>query len=350
MSDIYNSGSEYKRMLLLTDGNIDQASARIRAIEYIPMFEKAGFKVCFIPRVSIKPSNIFSRYFLFPVFKRYLWIKRMFALYFRTWDLIFIQRSFLPESVLKRLKYTTPLIFDFDDAIYHSGIGVYNRKKTENMVRYADEVIISTEYLNDFCSLFNKKGTVIPTPVETERITPSNKQLGEKPVIGWIGSFSTTVCLQVAEQALQKLSKEVSFRFMTIGARSDYRISDVDHISKPWSQESENYFISKMDIGIMPLPDTEFSLAKGGYKLYLYMAGGIPCVASPVGVNRTIIRNGENGFLADTEDEWISILKNLLADPQLRQKLGREGRNDAVKYYDRNVCFEKLVERVCRLI
>ena len=75
--------SNKKRMLILTDADIDQASARIRAIQYIPMFEEAGFKVCFIPRVCKKPSNNFSRYFIFPLVKRYFWIKRMNALYFR---------------------------------------------------------------------------------------------------------------------------------------------------------------------------------------------------------------------------------------------------------------------------
>jgi glycosyltransferase involved in cell wall biosynthesis len=105
-----------------------------------------------------------------------------------------------------------------------------------------------------------------------------------------------------------------------------------------------------MDIGIMPLPDDDFTRAKGGYKLYLYMAAGIPCVASPVGINRTIIRNGENGFLATTEEEWIGALRKLLLDPPLRIRMGHAGRNDAVTCYDRAVCFEKLLERVNKLI
>jgi glycosyltransferase involved in cell wall biosynthesis len=105
-----------------------------------------------------------------------------------------------------------------------------------------------------------------------------------------------------------------------------------------------------MDIGIMPLPENEFARAKGGYKLYLYMAGGIPCVASPVGINSSIIRNGENGFLASTEDEWVEALKTLLSDQQLRIKMGQCGRNDAIEKYDRAVCYNNLMERIYRLI
>jgi glycosyltransferase involved in cell wall biosynthesis len=339
-----------KRMLLLTDGNIDQASARIRAIQYIPLFENEGFEVCFIPRVSTLPTNIFLRYFIFPLVKRLLWINRMKALYLESWDIIFIQRSFIRESALRRLKNKTPVIFDFDDAIYLTDHLSTNKNKSEIMVKYADEIIISTEYLNDFCSLFNRKGVVIPSPVETERIKPLNKDSREVLTIGWIGSSWTTDYLKVVEPALQKLRKKVSFNFLIVGGRQDFRINNINHISKKWSYEEENSFISEMDIGIMPLPDNDFTRAKGGYKLYLYMSGGIPCVASPVGVNKTIIRNGENGFLASSEEEWIEALRILLSDSQLRKKMGQTGRNDALKYYDRTICFNKLLERVRRLI
>ena len=248
-----------------------------------------------------------------------------------SWDILFIQRSFIKESALRKLKNKTAVIFDFDDAIYLNGHSSSNRRKSEIMIKYADEIIISTEFLNDFCSLFNKKGVVIPSPVETERIRPGNKPSGEIPVIGWIGSSWTTDYLKVVEPALQKLRKEVSFNFLTIGTRPDFRINNINHFSKRWSYEEENSFINEMDIGIMPLPDNDFTRAKGGYKLYLYMAGGIPCVASPVGVNQSIIRNGENGFLASSEDEWIEALKKLLTDKGLREKLGQAGRSRCVK-------------------
>ncbi len=52
------------------------------------------------------------------------------------------------------------------------------------------------------------------------------------------------------------------------------------------------------------------------------MALGIPTMCSPVGVNSTIIQDGENGFLADTKDEWIGKLKKLLHSFELRRRLG----------------------------
>jgi glycosyltransferase involved in cell wall biosynthesis len=340
--------SDKKRMLMLTDGNIDQASARVRAIQYIPYLEKNGFKVFLIPRISKKSTDNLHRFLIFPLQKRYLWLKRFCSLHFRTWDLIFIQRSFISEFTLRKLKNKVPVLFDFDDAIYIKSSSF--KKKTGIMIKYADEVFISTEVLNEFCALFNKKGLVVPSPVETDRIMPVLRHPNDVPVIGWIGSSWTTNYLKVIETALQKTSKKIPFRFLSVGIKSDFRIENINHISKEWRYEEENASVNMMDIGIMPLPDDEFARAKGGYKLYLYMAGGIPCVASPVGINSTIIRNNENGFLASSEEEWIDALEKLLTDRELRKRLGENGRMDAINKYDRTVCAEKMLGIICRLI
>jgi glycosyltransferase involved in cell wall biosynthesis len=49
-------------------------------------------------------------------------------------------------------------------------------------------------------------------------------------------------------------------------------------------------------------------------------------VASPVGANSTIVRHGENGFLASTEDQWVEALALLIAQPDLRRRMGMTGR------------------------
>ncbi|MBN2134869.1 MAG: glycosyltransferase family 4 protein, partial [Acidobacteria bacterium] len=225
-----------------------------------------------------------------------------------------------------------------------------NKKRAGLMIRYADEIFISTEFLNEFCALFNRKGIVVPSPVETDRIMPVLRHPNDVPVIGWIGSSWTTNYLKVVETALQKIGKKIPFRFLSVGMNSEYRLENINHISKEWRYEEENASINMMDIGIMPLPDDEFTRAKGGYKLYLYMAGAIPCVASPVGINSSIIRNNENGFLASSEEEWIDALEKLLSDRELRKRLGENGRKDAISKYDRAVCAEKILGIICRLI
>jgi glycosyltransferase involved in cell wall biosynthesis len=79
------------------------------------------------------------------------------------------------------------------------------------------------------------------------------------------------------------------------------------------------------DIGIMPLADTEWERGKCAFKILQYMAAGLPVVASPVGVNRSIV-TAEVGFLAETPEEWTRTLTLLIGDAGLRARMGAAGR------------------------
>ncbi len=83
----------------------------------------------------------------------------------------------------------------------------------------------------------------------------------------------------------------------------------------------------------MPLQDDPLQRAKCGTKLLQYMAAGLPVVASPVGINSSIVKPGENGFLAGQPEEWGSALQQLAADPALRSRLGAAGRILVEKEY-----------------
>jgi glycosyltransferase involved in cell wall biosynthesis len=63
------------------------------------------------------------------------------------------------------------------------------------------------------------------------------------------------------------------------------------------------------------------------------MACGVPVVAAAVGVNREIIQDGVNGFLASNETEWVEKLGRLLADPELRRRFGAAGRRTVDERY-----------------
>ena len=89
----------------------------------------------------------------------------------------------------------------------------------------------------------------------------------------------------------------------------------------------------QIDIGLMPLEDDSWSEGKCGFKIIQYLALGIPAVASPVGVNKTIVEDGHNGFLCVTEADWYRRLELLLQDPQLRSRLGEAGRRKMQQQY-----------------
>jgi glycosyltransferase involved in cell wall biosynthesis len=97
------------------------------------------------------------------------------------------------------------------------------------------------------------------------------------------------------------------------------------------------------DVGVYPLADDEWSRGKCGFKAIEFMACGVPVVAAAVGVNREIVEDGVNGFLASTEDEWVEKLGRLLADPQLRRRFGEAGRRTIEERYSLRVHAPTLV-------
>ena len=55
-------------------------------------------------------------------------------------------------------------------------------------------------------------------------------------------------------------------------------------------------------------------------------------------VNREIIKDGINGFLAVTKEEWIEKLSKLIEEPELRRRLGMSGRRTTEETYSVRRC------------
>jgi glycosyltransferase involved in cell wall biosynthesis len=104
-------------------------------------------------------------------------------------------------------------------------------------------------------------------------------------------------------------------------------------IFKKWGEKTEVDDLLKMHIGVMPLKSGPWFEGKCGFKLIQYLACGIPAIASPVGVNSQIVRHDKDGFIASNKEEWVRYLKMLINDPDLRNRMGKRGRNHIVEEY-----------------
>ncbi len=234
-----------------------------------------------------------------------------------------------------------PIVFDFDDAIFFSykspsnGYLSYLKfpAKAAEICRISSHIMAGNQFLADYSREFNQNVTIVPTTIDTDKY-----QFIERPdapetiTIGWSGSFSTIQHLDTIREALQELARTEKFRLRVIGA-STYELEGVDTDPIAWRSESEIDDLAAIDIGLMPLPNDNWSKGKCGLKALQYMALGIPTICSPVGVNSTIIEEGKNGFLADGKAEWIEKIKLLIHSPQLRKSLGRAGRDTVEREY-----------------
>ncbi len=260
---------------------------------------------------------------------------------------VFREAALLGPAIFERLIYRSgvPMIFDFDDAVFVSYRSPSNgylsylkfAGKTKSICRMASHVMAGNPYLASYARQVNDRVTVIPTTIDTDKYTVQRSRLvSDCPVIGWTGSYSTVQHLDKLRPALQELAKLERFRLRVIGT-SSYKIDGLEVDAMPWRAESELDDLRPIDIGIMPLPDDPWSKGKCALKALQFMALGIPTVCSPVGVNTEVIKDGENGYLAATPEEWIRKLRQLLQSINLRERLGLAGRKDVEEKYSARV-------------
>jgi glycosyltransferase involved in cell wall biosynthesis len=255
----------------------------------------------------------------------------------KSYDLVYMFReaALFGPSIFERIVHLSkvPLVFDFDDAIFVRYRSPANGwlsflkapGKTRTICRLASHVMVGNKYLAEYARSYNRNVTVIPTTIDTDtyRIGPARETA--TPVIGWTGSYSTVQHLDLLRRVLSELARRERFRLMVIGP-SNYNLEGVDVEVVPWKSQTEAQDLAKADIGVMPLPDDPWSRGKCACKALQYMGLGIPAVCSPVGINTDVIIDGENGFLANSGEEWITKLTLLLRSAQLRAKLGLAGR------------------------
>ncbi len=193
------------------------------------------------------------------------------------------------------------------------------------------------EYLCNYALQFNRNVVLNPTTIDVQglhypSVIPATKNTDEN-VIGWTGSHSTLKYLYEIEPVIEQLERKYpSLQFIVIAnQKPEMNLKSLRFI--PWSLETEIQDLSRIDIGIMPLPDDEWSKGKCGFKALQYMALGIPAVVSPVGVNSQLVVNGDTGFLCSTRSQWLAALELLLADPSLRKEMGIRGRQKVIDEY-----------------
>jgi glycosyltransferase involved in cell wall biosynthesis len=316
------------------------SSSRLRLYQYLPYLRDAGVDVTLAPLFGddYVRGLYGGKIAKLAVLKAYV-ARLGLMLKAGRFDAVWVEKEMLPWIPawleLGLLPAKLPLIVDYDDAVFHrydqhrlSLVRALLSRKIDKVMQRADLVVAGNEYL---ASRARNAGAarieILPTVVDMTRygVTPPEKEEQQLPTIGWIGSPATAHFLHLIAPALREVVTRKLARVIAVGANAD-QLHDLPITALSWTEVTEVADIQSFDIGIMPLPDAPFERGKCGYKLIQYMACGKPVVASPVGANSTIVRDGVDGFLASTHQEWVEALTRLLADPELRQQMGRAGR------------------------
>lgn len=336
------------KILFLTIGDESVPSSRVRVFQYLPHLGKEGIKF----RVLSFGSRAKSTLSLLALL--------LFAPFY---NIVFIQKALLPRSYLHLLSILNRnLVFDFDDAIYSfdplfpqnvkdKTITTY-RPRLEHTLEKSRLVIVNNSALEGFAKSYCNSIVKIQGPIDTERYLPKNITAPdkEKVVLGWIGSRTTTPYVKNLLPLIEKLARIHSHVEIKLIGATHFEVNDLPIRFIPWSLSTEIRELEEFDIGLMPLPDNEWTRGKGGYKILQYMAMGLPVVASPVGINSSLIREGINGFFANSEEEWLAKLSLLIKDNNLRQRMGNEGRKMAEKAYSFLRSSPLLIDELTKLL
>lgn len=247
-------------------------------------------------------------------------------------------------TVLHRLGFLTPIpgveppkalgIYDFDDALYLGSIGSSHRYASSlkneagrwrAMVRRARTVIAGNSHLAGMARReTSRRVEVVPSCVNPDAYEIRRHVEGPLITVGWIGSRSTSAYLAQVLPAMERLNRDrMRARFLVIGGQLEFEASWLE--VRPWQLASLSDDLAEIDIGVMPMPDSEWARGKCGYKLLQYFAAGIPAVASPVGIAPKLLGK-DRGLSAKTTEEWVLRIRELADDVEARKQIGSNGR------------------------
>ncbi len=213
---------------------------------------------------------------------------------------------------LKR-KFKGKILYDFDDAVWLPDL--MGKSEFENVVSSVDYVSTDNEYLKSAAEKHNVNTFVVNGPCQVELFDkyPFHERTDtSEVVIGWIGSSETVFYLNAIYDVLEEIGirhKNVILRLVGTGYDKSlipvFKKIRVETVPT-YNQVEMIRYVSSFDIGIFSLFNDTLSLGRGTLKATIYMAGHVPVVCSAIGDTTKIIVDGDNGFLANTTEEWVN--------------------------------------------
>lgn len=298
-------------------------SCRYRILQFLPYLTKRGLDVS----THLFPHTLQDKWSFYKTLGEY--------------DVIFIQRKlFAPIEFLYVRKKAKKIIYDFDDAIMyrsHRSKNPYSfsrRIKFAFMMRWVDGVIAGNEFLKLKALPYNSNVVIIPTSIDLTRYTLKKDFNHSGPItIGWFGSRSSLGFLRNLVPVFENIFKKQRNFQLKIVCSDFIESAHVPIIKKKWSLAEEVEDLKSFDVGVMPLVDDVWSKGKCGLKILQYNSVGIPAVCTPVGANKDIVKDGVNGFWAESEAQWENRLLTLINERDLRKEMGLKGREIVERNY-----------------
>lgn len=344
------------KLLFFTDGP-EIPGSRFRCLQFFPHFERRGIRCEARYAYDTRYNDVFTERWA-PAYKLWGRLKRAASLVTAPdADLVFVHKTSLAVSGVPewlRAQRRTPLVFDFDDAIYLGPDGApqpVRRRAFEQVARAATHLIAGNRHLARVAGR-EADTTVIPSVVDTDVYTPGPARPASTPlVVGWMGTASNFPSLRPVLPSLLAALERVPrarLRLVSNGELPEY--AGHPRVEQwRWNEAGEVRALRSFDVGLMPLDDTELSRGKCGFKMIQYMAVGVPVLASAVGANIDIFAGSDAGALVAPGRDWGAALTALLEQRARFGEIGAVGRAHAVKHFSIDAVVDEYVRLFTKL-
>ncbi|EKE19172.1 MAG: group 1 glycosyl transferase [uncultured bacterium] len=282
---------------------------------------------------------------------------------------IFIFNRTLHTSTIAKLiekikKQQKEIIFDTDDMVFdikyvhqtdhYRNMSFFEKKQYkrgigEEIIRdsYVKVCTTSTKFIASKLEEYGKKVFVITNKLSNQWLAIAdqllqNKQKKDEREKVRIGYFSGTIghnkdFATISDALVQILEKYPQVEIFLAGpleleekfAKFSQRIIRSSFVVR--EKHFENIFYC--DIVLAPLEKDEFSIGKSELKFFEAGLLEVPVIALRNQTFSGVIRDGENGFLADHQEEWVEKLSMLIEKPELRKSMGEKAREKALLDY-----------------
>lgn len=352
-------GETKKRISVYVRNHIDGPSCFYRIIQYMKHMEEVEFEINdalsikdFRRNMDIKNrviKKIFQVYLFFKIsLIRFLQVRNDSK---KRTEIVIIQREVFPrhipffcKKIYKKMLSNSMVIWDYDDAITLSGeISEVEWHMLENFSQY---IIATNSYLLDRLKT-NAKKLELPTTdgycddVDLEKIKANrlNRYSHEINLV-WVGTHSNLnnvikilPQLKKAGKILKMKGKKLKLEVVCNVDNPGLYVVDknLDVKFTKWKRQSAEKAILDAHIGLMPIPNNEFTKGKGGFKLVQYIASGLPVIASAVGFNKEIVSK-DVGTLTECVDDWYSAIIDFSLD---EEKWIQMSLNARLRYFER---------------
>jgi len=285
-------------------------------------------------------------------------------------DLIYICRDesspFIAVNGGLKEYFKKPLIVDIDDYVqftrpHNPGYISFNpmspyNKNNLKLLRIADGMTVSTDYLKKVYKNENRRISVCPNSLDVEFRDKSlgtklGKAKGKNEIrIGWAGSSAHFENLRQIEKPLYEIMKKYpNVTFHYTGLYGDlFKSPDVkDRVFTvrfaPLKEWGDKLVSMGLDIALAPLMDNHFNRAKSNLRVLEYWAAKFPVIASPVEPYR-FIKDGKDGLLAMEDNEWFDAMEKLILDVTLRNSLVDNGYKRLKEEYNASINCKRWLE------